>query len=361
MTFFTDTDSVIFATHHPSFGDCLKVDDSVSRARLSALFEVADSNVHQTGLLKDEGTFTSARIRSCKSYLLGGKLSPEVRRMRSVPRSVQNQLSDYHFGQDPELNAPVARSTVMRPTPGLDVAIMQESRRLSHSLNFKMASVVSAAAALQNAAHNVVHLAGPGEHAAAAMSVDKRLEDHFMASAKMAVVLTPGELEDYAKKKGIPYNREELRHLRQRFEFSAVASHYNRPKHLMTATVSRYGLCHLDLGVFYPANRSQNLGHGAFLLAAEVVSQQICIVPCLDGTTASWEKAVKEMAESGFGALRVIYSDRDTAVKSQIFRDRVKEKYGISWKFLKNRNKVRAFVKGGFFPSLTLALAGIHG
>lgn len=145
MFFFStpsDTDSVIFACAFESYDDCLRVNDAKSRGELAALFEELGSGVHQTGLLKDEGCFSLARFRSQKSYLLRGDLQ-EVRRLRSVTRAVQLKLSDSHFGQDPQTNAPVTRTTVMRPTAGLEVAILQESRRLSHSLNLRMVAVVS--------------------------------------------------------------------------------------------------------------------------------------------------------------------------------------------------------------------------
>ena len=138
----SDTDSVIFACAFDNYEQCLKINDYLTRGQLAALFEELGSPLHQTGLLKDEGCFTFAKFRSQKSYLLKGEMS-EVRRMRSVPRAVQKKLSDSHFGQDPLANAPVTRTTVMRPTAGLEVVIMQESKRLSHSLNLKMEAIVS--------------------------------------------------------------------------------------------------------------------------------------------------------------------------------------------------------------------------
>jgi hypothetical protein len=78
-----------------------------------------------------------------KTYFLGGKLMPEMRRMRSVPRFIQDKLGTDLFGQDVTKNATNVRSTSMRPTKGLQVAILQESKRIAHSMNFKQKCLVS--------------------------------------------------------------------------------------------------------------------------------------------------------------------------------------------------------------------------
>ncbi len=128
---------------------CLRdPEDPAARARLAAMFADPESPTHQTGLLREEGRWRYALIRSSKSYLLRGGLGvQEVRRMRSVPRRVQALLDPEHFGQDATENSPVVNTKAMRPTPGLEVVVLSESRKIPHSLNFKMAAVVSAAAA----------------------------------------------------------------------------------------------------------------------------------------------------------------------------------------------------------------------
>lgn len=185
---------------------------------------------------------------------------------------------------------------------------------------------------------------------------EEALERHFLATAKKGVVLSAARLAEYARKKGIPHTADALRQMRHRFKFSAFASRFQRPPHYMSASVSRYGICQLDLGVFEPAHRRQNRGCGAFLLSVEMLSQQLQVVPCRDGTTASWEAAVTKMAETGFNAVRTLVTDRDSAVKSQAFRDRIKEKFGISWTWLKNRNKVRAASAAAAAAALLTAL-----
>jgi D-Tyr-tRNAtyr deacylase len=95
----------------------------------------------------------------------------------------------------------------------------------------------------------------------------------------------------------------------------------------------------LDVAIFEKNHRNVNSGCGAFMAAVEVVSQQLFAVGMKNGTTASWEKAVTELAETKFHSMNMIITDRDSAVKSQSFRDSIKERFGISWTHLKSRSK----------------------
>jgi hypothetical protein len=137
----SDTDSIVVATAFPSLVQCLRSEDAASVAELNSMFEDPLSPLHQAGRLKSEGWYTAGLFRSAKSYFLSGKV--DVRRMRSVPRRVQQSLSASHFGQDSAKNTSVFRTKSLRPTLGLQVAVLEESRRISHSLNFKMVSIVS--------------------------------------------------------------------------------------------------------------------------------------------------------------------------------------------------------------------------
>lgn len=106
-----------------------------------SLFEDPDSLQHQSGLFKCEGFYRLAMFRCNKSYVLENEEGREVR-ARSVPRSKQKHMSNKLFGQNPLTNSAVVRSCSMRPSGGMDIFMMQESRILSHSLNFKRRMIV---------------------------------------------------------------------------------------------------------------------------------------------------------------------------------------------------------------------------
>jgi hypothetical protein len=155
-----DTDSILTACAYPSLRECLRSDSDA--AELESLMEDKFSPTHQAGKLRDEGWYTAALFRSAKSYFLSGKFDPEVRRMRSVPRRVQAKLEAAHYGQDVALNSAVFRTRSLRPTLGLEIAVLEESRKISHALNFKMAAVVSpSVAAVQDRRRHLLPFQDP--------------------------------------------------------------------------------------------------------------------------------------------------------------------------------------------------------
>lgn len=93
-----------------------------------------------------EGVYNGGLFRSSKAYSLAsrkeGQEVESLRRMRSVSRRQQKSLRDEHFGQDPKKNSGVVRGIQMRPTLGLDIIMVKQSRSLSHAFNLKRAMTV---------------------------------------------------------------------------------------------------------------------------------------------------------------------------------------------------------------------------
>jgi hypothetical protein len=97
-------------------------------------------------LLKVEGCWENGLFRSSKAYYLENRSLEQARtvccRMRSIPRKYQRHLQERHFGQDPSSNSGVVRGVEMRPTAGLQIAMMWQGRALSHALNLKRSMTV---------------------------------------------------------------------------------------------------------------------------------------------------------------------------------------------------------------------------
>jgi hypothetical protein len=96
--------------------------------------------------LQLEGVWRRGLFRSSKAYYLSGRCGedPEkeeeeeaLLRMRSIPRKLTKQLLPRHFGQDPATNCVAARGVEMRPTLGLEMVMLRQSRTMSHALNLK--------------------------------------------------------------------------------------------------------------------------------------------------------------------------------------------------------------------------------
>jgi len=68
--------------------------------------------------------------------------SVEHRRMKGVSRQTQALLPERLFGQDPRENTAVVHSVALRPTAGFEMALVAESKTITHGLNFKRRAVV---------------------------------------------------------------------------------------------------------------------------------------------------------------------------------------------------------------------------
>ena len=101
--------------------------------------EDPEAEHHQAGQLRDEGSFTVGYIKAPKQYDLG----THTRRMKSFQRRVQGLLDPRHFGQDPRRNRVVAHTTALRPTRGLEMTLVEESRTSQHGLNLTRHATVS--------------------------------------------------------------------------------------------------------------------------------------------------------------------------------------------------------------------------
>ena len=64
-------------------------------------------------------------------------------RFKSIPTKVRKLLDPRHYGQDPRTNGAVARMVTLRPSRGLEMSLLTESRSLSHCLNYRRFATVS--------------------------------------------------------------------------------------------------------------------------------------------------------------------------------------------------------------------------
>jgi hypothetical protein len=164
---------------------------------------------------------------------------------------------------------------------------------------------------------------------------EAKLDKFFVDNFKNTVLVSARQMAEFAEKNQIPYTMPYLSEMRSRFKFSAISAQYRKPHHFQAFAIPKYGLVHLDLAVFHPQHRRQNDGFGAFLVAKEAISQQLAVLPVKNGTTKSWEAAVVALAEGKLNAIRVLVTDRDSAVKSEEFRKSVEKRFGITWTWLK--------------------------
>jgi hypothetical protein len=152
------------ATTHPRLEDCLLSPDGPDANLLRDMLVDPQADRHQAGKLKLEGTYTAGKppthardvvvvsltstltaglFRNAKCYYLANPvLGEEHRRMKGVSRQTQKVLPLALFGQDPRTNSAVVHSVALRSTVGFEMTLQEESRTITHGLNFKRRAVV---------------------------------------------------------------------------------------------------------------------------------------------------------------------------------------------------------------------------
>lgn len=167
----------------------------------------------------------------------------------------------------------------------------------------------------------------------------EELKAHFEASARRGVLLSTNQLAAYAQKKNLSVPRQELKKMRSFFKFTAYAEPHRRPLRYMTSSISKYGLWQVDLANFEPQHKIANKNCTAFIVMVEGLSGQTFAVPVASKKTTAWFGALVTLLDTRVNSCVAIFSDRDVAVKNEDWRKMVRDRWGCSWYFLKNRLK----------------------
>ena len=155
---------------------------------------------------------------------------------------------------------------------------------------------------------------------------------------KTGVALTLTQLWQNLKKLKILVKKSELAQWLAKEKTSARFSASVRPKAFQTIGVLRPGVYFMDYAEFHKSWGWHNNGCTGFLLAVENVTNRLFVYPCKTKETKHWEEAIRKFIELTRN-VTTIYSDRDTVVTSQNFRQRVIDRYNVNWYFLKKGSK----------------------
>lgn len=98
------------------------------------------------------------------------------------------------------------------------------------------------------------------------------------------------------------------------------------------------GHIQIDFAEFHKDLRGYNDRKIGFILSVDQGSLRLVVLPTKKKDTQSWLKLVEEVVQRDPTQTKVI-TDRDAAVTTAKFRDYIKDKYGVSWNVLHNRNK----------------------
>jgi len=70
-----------------------------------------------------------------------------------------------------------------------------------------------------------------------------------------------------------------------------------------------------------------------------MLTQKTCIKPVKNRKTDSWEKIIEYFLTQFFDRVRIVISDRETALISTHFRKKMKTRLGIDWHFMRGKHK----------------------
>ena len=183
------------------------------------------------------------------------------------------------------------------------------------------------------------------ESATAAAGMES-VRKHFIDNASRGILLSTKELLDFCKRKGIGpltvEDRKILRNFRRENPELAVFSRSSggdRRGLYVTAAIFRPGNVFIDLAYFRPRYYKFNKGFKYLLIGVDDLTQLISVQPLKSKTRAAWDAALKRMIEDDFPKIRYFVSDRDTAIASKKFQDKIFNAYGIKWLHLPLRDK----------------------
>lgn len=145
---------------------------------------------------------------------------------------------------------------------------------------------------------------------------------------------------DYSKKRRFSITTLEVAGMRGSWLPSAVRRNaLKRPKHFSSIQHHRLGDVMMDFAFLWPEAKNWNKGFIGVVLAVNDVGFTACVG--LKGrTTEDFEQCVETLVnDSGFSCLEKLISDRETAVHSLKFQQRIKEKYNVVIHYLEKGNK----------------------
>lgn len=188
-------------------------------------------------------------------------------------------------------------------------------------------------------------------------SLPPKVETYIRKKIAQGEFPSDQELKKYASAHGELLTANQARHYKRYFTHLAQLSSKNpKPKKYAGMPYPVYGVLFADLAFLYQEWSAHNDGNIGFLCAVEASTQQLFAKPFKKKDAKSWDVLIQSIIdESTFGSIRTICIDREPAVASQKFRDKIKKVHGISLVFLAHRNK--AFLAEVFIYHLKRSIA----
>ena len=168
-----------------------------------------------------------------------------------------------------------------------------------------------------------------------------RLEKEFFRRVRRGDVMTREAMIDFWKRreKRLPLpDLETLREMRYRFKSSAVHARYNKPPAFASDSFHHFGAVSIDYAQM-SGLAGANYKRKGFIVGCEVTTQRLAACAVTGKATRHWEKALSQFLTQDYPHAYAFLSDRESALTSRRFQQRMKERFGVQFFFLRGRHK----------------------
>jgi hypothetical protein len=146
----------------------------------------------------------------------------------------------------------------------------------------------------------------------------KKVEDHYYEEWRGGVRLDPKDLKAYCKEEGITPvpTLKEMSDLRHKWKYIGMHSRWVKPPAYVGASVDKLGNLMVDVAEFGKNLRVVNKGRYILLVATDLLSQKLSVIPFSNKSQASWEKGIAQFITTDFPCVQTIITDRWVCVTS---------------------------------------------
>ena len=168
-----------------------------------------------------------------------------------------------------------------------------------------------------------------------------RIQDYIRSKVAEGYFPTAKEVQTTARSFGESVNTKAAEEYLKFFSHLAkISSKKYRPNHYVTLPIAKLGVIFIDLAFYKQEYAKENNGCIGFLCAVDSITQQLFTKPFKKKDINSWHDLVTAIVnESAFDVIRILVSDRESAVLSSKFRKKLLADRGINVVFIANRSK----------------------
>jgi hypothetical protein len=165
------------------------------------------------------------------------------------------------------------------------------------------------------------------------------LKQLFLSRLSQGIVMTTKNLRDYVRKHKLTVSSSQIQKVRRSWPYVAKFEVMKRRPKYMSASILKFGTLMIDIG-FIEDHKGYNNNISAFLVGKEIVSGCLGAVELRNkSSSAIYEGLQKMLNKKTFNQIHTIVMDREAAVKSEKFKRRLLDAYGISTHHIVSRNK----------------------